>query len=95
MTTCRKDDPALAARAVTADHQGEHAWITAAWVYVAFILDDFVQRIVACHDSICKDADLVITLLRMAVWHRDHQGYCEWKLDARVRSFPPSHVLRV
>ena len=46
----------------------------AGWVYVAFILDVFAQRIVAWHAATCKDVDLVMTPLRMAVWQRDHDG---------------------
>lgn len=46
----------------------------AGWVYVAFILDVFAQRIVAWHAATSKDVDLVMTPLRMAVWQRDHDG---------------------
>lgn len=46
----------------------------AGWVYVAFILDVFAQRIVAWHAATCKDVDLVMTPLRMAIWQRDHDG---------------------
>jgi transposase InsO family protein len=46
----------------------------AGWVYVAFILDVFAQRIVAWHAATCKDVDLVMTPLRMAIWQRDHEG---------------------
>lgn len=47
----------------------------AGWVYVAFILDVFAQRIVAWHAATVKDVDLVMTPLRMAIWHRDRQGH--------------------
>ena len=45
-----------------------------AWVYVAFIVDVFSQRIVAWHASTSKATDLVMILQRMAVWPRDHEG---------------------
>ena len=46
----------------------------AGWVYVAFILDVFAQRIVAWHATTSKDVELVMTPLRMAIWQRDHDG---------------------
>jgi transposase InsO family protein len=46
----------------------------AGWVYVAFILDVFAQRIVAWHAATSKDVELVMTPLRMAIWQRDHDG---------------------
>jgi transposase InsO family protein len=46
----------------------------AGWVYVAFILDVFGQRIVAWHAATSKEVDLVMTPLRMAIWQRDHDG---------------------
>jgi len=46
-----------------------------AWVYVAFIVDVFSQRIVAWHASTSKATDLVMTPLRMAIWQRDHDGH--------------------
>ncbi len=57
-------------------------WITdftyvrtwAGWVYVAFIVDCFAQRIVAWHAPMSKDTDLVMTPLRMALWQRDRHG---------------------
>lgn len=47
----------------------------AGWVYVAFIVDVFAQRIVAWHAATCKDVDLVMTPLRMAIWSRDQDGH--------------------
>jgi putative transposase len=44
------------------------------FVYVAFILDVFAQRIVAWHASMSMVTDLVMTPLRMALWQRDHEG---------------------
>jgi transposase InsO family protein len=47
----------------------------AGFVYVAFILDVFAQRIIAWHAATSKDTDLVMTPLRMAIWQRDHEGH--------------------
>ena len=47
----------------------------AGWVYVAFILDVFSQRIVAWHAQTSKHVDLVMIPLRMALWERDRQGH--------------------
>ena len=47
----------------------------AGFVYVAFILDVFAQRIVAWHAASTKDVDLVMTPLRMALWQREHEGH--------------------
>jgi len=47
----------------------------AGFVYVAFILDVFAQRIVAWHASTCKSTDLVMVPLRMALWQRDREGH--------------------
>lgn len=61
----------------------DHTWVTdftyvrcwAGWVYVAFILDVFSQRIVAWHAQTTKHVELVMTPLRMALWERDRQGH--------------------
>jgi transposase InsO family protein len=45
------------------------------FVYVAFILDVFAQRIVAWHAATTKATDLVMTPLRMALWQRDRDGH--------------------
>jgi len=47
----------------------------AGWVYVAFILDVFAQRIVAWHASTSKATDLVMIPLRMALWQREREGH--------------------
>jgi transposase InsO family protein len=47
----------------------------AGFVYVAFILDVFSQKIVAWHASTSKETDLVMTPLRMALWQRDRDGH--------------------
>lgn len=68
-------------RDFTAPHP-DHTWVTdftyvrtwAGWVYVAFILDVFSQRIVAWHAQTSKHVDLVMIPLRMALWERDRQG---------------------
>ncbi len=59
------------------------AWVTdfthcrtwAGWVYVAFIVDVFAQRIVAWHTATNKEVDLVMTPLRMALWERGREGH--------------------
>ncbi|SNS95872.1 Transposase InsO and inactivated derivatives [Micrococcales bacterium KH10] len=69
-------------RNVTAPYPDD-AWVTdftyvrtwAGWVYVAFIVDVFSQRIVAWHAQTTKHVDLVMTPLRMALWERDRQGH--------------------
>lgn len=61
----------------------DHTWVTdftyvrtwAGWVYVAFILDVFSQRIVAWHVQTTKHTDLVMIPLRMALWRRDQDGH--------------------
>lgn len=45
----------------------------AGFVYVAFIVDVFAQRIVARHASTSEVTDLVTTPLRMALWQRDRE----------------------
>ncbi len=59
------------------------AWVTdfthcrtwAGWVYVAFIVDVFAQRIVAWHTATNKEVDLVMTPLKMALWEREREGH--------------------
>ena len=46
----------------------------AGFVYVAFIVDVFAQKIVAWHAATAKDTSLVMTPLRMAIWQRDRDG---------------------
>ena len=61
----------------------DHTWVTdftyvrawAGWVYLAFILDVFSQRIVAWHAQTGKHVDLVLTPLRLALWERERQGH--------------------
>jgi putative transposase len=47
----------------------------AGFVYVAFVLDVFAQRIVAWNAATTKQTDLVMTPLRMAIWQRDREGH--------------------
>jgi putative transposase len=47
----------------------------AGFVYVAFIVDVFAQKIVAWNAATTKDTDLVMTPLRMAIWQRDRDGH--------------------
>lgn len=46
----------------------------AGFVYVAFVLDVFAQRIVAWHAASSMITDLVMVPLRMALWQRDREG---------------------
>ena len=41
------------------------------FVYVAFVVDVFAQRIVGWHAATTKVTDLVLTPLRIALWDRD------------------------
>lgn len=45
------------------------------FVYVAFVLDVFAQRIVAWNASTTKGTDLVMSPLRMAIWQRARDGH--------------------
>lgn len=47
----------------------------AGFVYVAFIVDVYAQRIVAWNAATTKEADLVMEPLRMAIWHRAREGH--------------------
>ena len=47
----------------------------AGFVYVAFVVDVYAQRIVAWHASTSKAVELVMTPLRMALWQRDREGH--------------------
>jgi len=51
----------------------DHTW--AGWVYVAFIVDVFSQRIVGWHALTSKHVELVMIALRMSLWERDRQGH--------------------
>ncbi|EPQ80492.1 Integrase, catalytic region [Mycobacterium marinum str. Europe] len=44
------------------------------FVYTAFILDVFAQKIVAWNTATAKDVELVMTPLRMATWQRRREG---------------------
>jgi len=46
----------------------------AGFVYVAFIVDCYAQKIVAWHADTTKRSDLVLTPLRIALWDRHRQG---------------------
>ena len=46
----------------------------AGFVYVAFVVDVFAQRIVGWHAAADKRTDLVLTPLRIAQWERQRQG---------------------
>src|SRR5699024_994746 len=46
----------------------------AGFVFVAFVLDVFAQRIVGWYASSSMRVDLVMTPLRIALWQRDREG---------------------
>lgn len=46
----------------------------AGFVYVAFVVDVFAQRIVGWHAATDKRTDLVLVPVRIALWERDRQG---------------------
>lgn len=60
----------------------DRVWVTdftyvrtwAGFVYVAFVVDVFAQRIVGWHASSSMRTDLVMTPLRIALWQRDRDG---------------------
>jgi len=56
-----------------ADFTYARTW--AGFVYVAFILDVFAQRIVGWHAATDRRTDLVLTPLRIALWDRCRQGH--------------------
>ena len=47
----------------------------AGFVYVAFVVDVFAQRIVAWHVGASMHTELVMVPLRMALWQRDREGH--------------------
>ena len=47
----------------------------AGFVYVAFIVDVYAQRVIAWHAATSKVTDLVMTPLTMALWERHRQGH--------------------
>lgn len=61
----------------------DHTWMMdftycrtwAGWVYVAFIVDVYSQRIVAWHAQTTKHVELVMIPLRMALWERGRQDH--------------------
>lgn len=86
-TTIRSKDGSRAGDLLNRDFTApwpDHTWVTdftyvrtwsPAWVYVAFILDVFSQRIVAWHCQTTKHVDLVMIPLRIALWERGRQGH--------------------
>ncbi len=61
----------------------DHTWVMdftyvrtwAGFVYVAFVLDVFAQRIVGWHAQTSMHTNLVLTPLRIALWERERQGH--------------------
>lgn len=59
-------------RVWVADFSYVRSWL--GFVYVAFIVDVFAQRIIAWHAATSKHTDLVMIPLRMALWQRAYEG---------------------
>ena len=72
-TTCTNARAIGIARRSAWDFTYCRTW--AGWVYVAFIVDVFSQRIVSWHASTSKATDLVMVPLRIALWQRDREGH--------------------
>lgn len=47
----------------------------AGFIYTAFIVDCFAQKILAWHVAAVKDTELVMIPLRMAIWQRHREGH--------------------
>jgi transposase InsO family protein len=60
-------------RVWVADFSYVRTWL--GFVYVAFIVDVFAQRIIAWHAATSKVTDLVMIPLRMALWQRTYEGH--------------------
>ena len=60
----------------------------AGFVYVAFIVDVYAQRIVAWHASASKATDLVMIPLRMALWQRDREGTPRLRASLSITPMP-------
>jgi putative transposase len=67
----------------------------AGFVYVAFIVDVFAQRIVARHAATTKQTDVVMIPLRMALWQRDREGRPTWPGELICHSDAGSQYTRV
>jgi transposase InsO family protein len=85
-TTIRAKDGVRAADLLNRDFTAprpDHTWVAdftyvrawAGWVYVAFIVDVYSQRIVAWHASATRHTDLVMVPLRIALWERARAGH--------------------
>jgi putative transposase len=47
----------------------------AGFVFVAFLVDVYAQRIVGWHAATTRTTELVLICLRMATWQRQHDGH--------------------
>jgi putative transposase len=72
----------------------DHTWVMdftycrtwAGWVYVAFIVDVYSQRIIAWHAQTSKHVELVMIPLRMGLWERGRQGHTVQPKQLRAHS---------
>jgi len=65
------------------------------WVYVAFIVDVYSQRIVAWHAQSTKHVELVMIPMRMALWERGRQGHPVAPKQLRAHSDAGSQYVSV
>jgi putative transposase len=60
-----------------------HRWVAdftyvrtwAGFVFVAFLVDVYAQRIVGWHAATTRTTEMVLTCQRMATWQREHDGH--------------------
>jgi transposase InsO family protein len=81
----------------------DHTWVMdftycrtwAGWVYVAFIVDVYSQKIVAWHAQTSKHVELVMIPLRMGLWERGRQGHPILPQQLRAHSDAGSQYVSV
>ena len=81
----------------------DHTWVMdftycrtwAGWVYVAFIVDVYSQRIVAWHAQTTKHVELVMIPLRIGLWERDRQGHTIQPKQLRAHSDAGSQYVSI
>ncbi len=81
----------------------DHTWVMdftycrtwTGWVYVAFIVDVFSQRIVGWHAQTSKHVELVMIPLRMSLWERGRQGHPIQPQQLRAHSDAGSQYVSV
>jgi len=79
----------------------DHTWVMdftyvrtwTGWVYVAFVVDVYSQRIIAWHAQTSKHVELVMIPLRMGLWERGRQGHPILPQQLRAHSDAGSQYL--